>query len=125
MEADIVEITLRQLKAFVFVARTRQFTAAAQQMFITQSALSTLVKELELTVGLKLFDRHTRRVELTEAGTRFYTQAEKILQSLEDAVSDLRDWGALRSGRVRVVASTVISSGLLSPAFKEFKSRWP
>src|SRR5690606_4882399 len=60
-----------------------------------------------------------------EAGARFYTQAERILQSLDDAVSDLRDWGALRSGRVRVAASTVISSGLLSPAFKEFKNRWP
>lgn len=120
-----MDLTLRQLRAFILVSQTGQFTLAAQNMHITQSALSTLVKELESSVGLRLFDRHTRMVRHTEAGARFYNEAEKLLKNLETAVADLQDMASLRSGRVRVVASTVISSGLLSKAFKEFKQMHP
>ena len=72
-----MKITLRQLRAFVLVAQTKQFTLAAERMHITQSALSTLIKELELRVEVQLLDRHTRMVELTEAGRGFYQIAKK------------------------------------------------
>ncbi len=120
-----MDITLRQLRAFIFVAQTGQFTLAAQKMHVTQSALSTLIKELENAVQVKLFDRHTRMVALTEAGTGFYRKAENILASLESAVSDMHDLASLHTGRVRIVASTVISSGLLSTTFKLFKEIHP
>jgi len=120
-----MDLTLRQLRAFILVAQTGQFTQAAQHMHITQSALSTLIKELEAAVGLRLFDRHTRMVQLTEAGMRFHQEADKTLRSLDSAVADLHDLASLRAGRVRVVASTVISSGLLARAFKEFKELHP
>src|SRR5690606_11477781 len=58
-------------------------------------------------------------------GARFYNEAEKMLKNLETAVAELQDMATLRSGRVRVVAPTVISSGLLSKAFKEFKQMHP
>lgn len=120
-----MDVTLRQLRAFTLVARVGQFTLAARHMHITQSALSTLIKELETAVGLRLLDRHTRRVQLTEAGLRFQQEAEKTLSNLDSAVAELHDLASLRAGRVRVVASTVISSGLLAKAFKEFKALHP
>lgn len=121
----MMNLTLRQLQAFVLVVQTRQFTLAAQKMHITQSALSTLVKELESSVGLKLLDRHTRRVEPTEAGLGFYVMAEKTLADLENAVAHAHDLASLRTGRVSVAASTVMSAGVLSKVFKQFKSRYP
>lgn len=121
----MMNLTLRQLQAFVLVVQTRQFTLAAHKMHITQSALSTLVKELESSVGLKLLDRHTRRVEPTEAGLGFYVMAEKTLADLENAVSHAHDLASLRAGRVSVAASTVLSAGLLSKVLKDFKSRYP
>lgn len=120
-----MEPTFRQLRAFVHVAQTGQFTLAAQKMHITQSALSTLIKELENSLNLRLFDRHTRMVELTEAGTRFYAEAGKTLDTLDNAITEMHELASLRAGRVRIVASTVISSGLLSKAFKEFKKIHP
>lgn len=120
-----MNLTIRQLRAFVLLGQTRQFTQSAQRMHVTQSALSSLIKELEACVGMKLFDRHTRMVELTSAGASFLHTAEKTLVDLEQAVLDLQDLAAVRQGRVRVVASTVISSGLLSPAFKAFRHQHP
>ncbi|HLS43294.1 MAG TPA: LysR family transcriptional regulator [Paenalcaligenes sp.] len=120
-----MNITLRQLRAFVLVAQTKQFTLAAEHMHVTQSALSTLIKELEQRVGVQLLDRHTRMVELTDAGRSFYRTAQKTLNDLQQGVNDLHDLATLRHGRVRVVASTVLSAGLLSPAFKAFRAEFP
>ena len=63
-----MNMTLRQLRAFAAVADTGSFTAAAGRLHLSQSALSVLVRELERELGTRLFDRHTRRVLLTEAG---------------------------------------------------------
>ena len=120
-----MQITLKQLRALVLVAETRKFTAAAERLCITQSALSTLIKELELAVGLRLFDRHTRLVELTLAGQEFLIVAQRMLGDLETAVTDLRGLASLRRGRVRVVASTVIASGLLADTFRAFRAMHP
>lgn len=118
-------VTIRQLRAFALLAQTGKFTLAAQRMHITQSALSTLVKELEQGVGVRLFDRHTRMVEMTEAGADFYEVAHKLLGELDTAVANMNGLAALRNGRVRIVASTVISASLLSGAFKAFRSLHP
>ena len=63
-----MNVTLKQLRAFIAVARTGSFTLAAEQLFVTQSALSGLIKELELTLGVRLFDRSTRRIQLSDIG---------------------------------------------------------
>ena len=92
-----MNVTLRQLRAFVAVARTGSFTLAAESLFITQSALSGLIKELEQALGLRLFDRSTRRVSLTAAGREFLASAESVLQHLRlagIAAADLRDRAA-------------------------------
>lgn len=120
-----MNLTLRQLRAFVLLAEAGNFTVAAQHMHITQSALSALIKELEQGVGLRLFDRHTRMVALTAAGANFRPVAEKMLADLEHAVRELHDLASLRRGRVRIVASTVIAAGLLSPAFEVFRRSHP
>ena len=77
-----MNVTLRQLRAFLAVARTGSFTLAAESLYITQSALSGLIKELEQTLGMRLVDRSTRRVYLTEIGARLYPQLDAKLQDL-------------------------------------------
>ncbi len=69
-----MNVTLRQLRAFVAVADTGSFTLAAERLFITQSALSGLIKELESTLDLRLFDRSTRRLRLSDTGRELYPQ---------------------------------------------------
>ncbi len=120
-----MQLTLKQLRAFVLVAETSKFTAAAERLFITQSALSTLIKELEQAVGVRLFDRHTRLVQLTVAGQELLGVAQRALSDIDGAVQDLRSLASLQRGRVRVVASTVIASGLLADAFRTFRDQHP
>src|SRR6266700_1125808 len=65
-----MNISSRQLKAFVLTARHQSFSRAAEQLFITQSGMSVLMRELEGQLGFRLFDRTTRKVTLTEFGTK-------------------------------------------------------
>src|SRR5258705_272173 len=73
-----MKISSRQLKAFVLTARHRSFSRAAEQLFISQSGMSVLVRELETQLGFRLFDRTTRKVSLTEPGLRFLPIAARV-----------------------------------------------
>src|SRR5262245_33948512 len=120
-----MNLTLRQLRAFVAVARLGRFNLAAERLHVTQSALSMLIRELERQLGLRLFDRHTRMVRLTAAGGEFLPVAEKTLADLESAVSASRDLATLKRGRVSVATSTVLAGTLLPWAIREFTLRYP
>jgi DNA-binding transcriptional LysR family regulator len=85
-----MHITLRQLKAFLLTARYRSFSRAAEQLFITQSGMSVMVRELESQLGFPLFERTTRRVNLTEFGSRFLPVADRCLLDLEAAAINIR-----------------------------------
>lgn len=76
-----VDITLQQLEAFVEVAKTTNFRAAAQALHVSQPALSRTVRIVEDLVGARLFDRDTRHVELTPAGRELLPIALRILEN--------------------------------------------
>ena len=78
-----MNITLRQLRAFVALADTSSFTDAAASLHVTQSALSGLIKEVEQTLGVQLVNRSTRKVSLSEAGREFYPLVARLLQDLD------------------------------------------
>jgi len=75
-----MNITSRQLKAFVLTARHQSFSRAAEELFITQSGMSVLVRELESQLGFRLFERTTRKVMLTEFGSKFLPVADRSLR---------------------------------------------
>lgn len=116
-----MDITLRQLRAFVAVAQTGGFTRAAESLHITQSALSGLIKELEGQLGLRLIDRSTRRVYLSELGTEFHAVAVRVLRDLDDALENLDNIKRLRRGLVRIAAPQLMASTILPSALAEFR----
>ncbi len=85
-----MNIELRHLRAFVAVAEELNFTRAAERLFIAQQALSTQIRQLEERIGARLFERDTRRVELTPAGAALYQQAMPLLAGAEAAVEAAR-----------------------------------
>src|SRR3954454_10218058 len=93
---------LRQLRYFVAVARTRHFGQAAEQLHMAQSPLSQAIRQLESQIGATLFDRTTRRVDLTAAGEAFLRDAERILDALEDAQARVRYMGEGSTGLLRI-----------------------
>ncbi|MFB8754431.1 LysR family transcriptional regulator [Streptomyces nigra] len=93
-----MDVEIRHLRAFAAVARHRSFSRAAQELSITQPALSRTVAQLEATLGVRLLVRTSRRVEPTDAGTEFLQRAERVLASFDHALTVVRRLGVLRLG---------------------------
>lgn len=116
---------LRQIAGFIAAARLDSFSAAARKLAITQPAFSQLIRELETGLGLRLFERTTRRLELTEAGARFLAMVERPLDDLEDASKFIRDMAMGRRGRIVFALLPSIAFGYATHALAEFKTRFP
>ncbi|MFC0253912.1 LysR family transcriptional regulator [Massilia consociata] len=117
--------TLRQMRAFVAVARTGNFTLAAQAMHVTQSALSGLIKELEQTLGARLVDRSTRRIFLTDIGTELYPLFSQMIDDLDGALANVAEHTSLKKGVVRVAAPQLMSCTLLPEAIAAYRAQYP
>lgn len=120
-----MNLTVRQLQAFVLVAQLGSFTKAAQAMHLTQSALSLLVRELESALNTRLIDRTTRSVSPTAVGLEFLASAERILDDLNHAVANVDQLVAQQKGRVVVAAPLVLSSTYLPRVIAGFKKHYP
>ena len=118
-------ISLRQLRAFDEVARQGSFAPAARELCLTQSALSESIRQLEETVGMRLFDRTTRTVGLTSAGHTFLQDVRQALDTLEQGVQHLGDLAALRRGKVRIAAAPSVLAVLLLPALPQLRAQHP
>ena len=104
-----MNVTLRQLRAFVAVADAQHFTRAAERLVLSQSTVSTLVRELEDNLGLKLFDRHTRMLRLTHAGAELLPLARRALADLDDVLGSSAELRTLGRGRVSIAEATDIT----------------
>lgn len=120
-----MNITLRQLRAFVAVARTGSFTLAAESLFVTQSALSGLIKEFEQALGLRVIDRSTRRTDLSDVGRDLYPLIEKILNDLDRVMDEVEQRQALKTGVVRVAAPQLMASTLLPEIVAAYAAQRP
>ena len=85
---NLMNVTLRQLRAFVAVARAGSFTLAAENLFVTQSALSGLIRELEQSLGLRLIDRSTRRIHLSDVGRDLFPLVKTGFLPLEASAGE-------------------------------------
>lgn len=117
--------TLRQMRAFVAVAKTGNFTLAAQYMHVTQSALSGLIKELEQTLGVRVVDRSTRRIALTETGNELYPLFSQMIDDLDRALANIADQAQLRKGIVRVAVPQLMACTLLPQVVAAWRERYP
>lgn len=109
-----MNFSLRQLRAFIAVAESGQFTRAAQQLDLSQSSLSAAIRELEDSLNVRLFDRHTRMLQLTKAGAEFLPAVKRLVGELDDVVDATRDHARLKRGRV-VLAAPGLQSALWLP----------
>ena len=97
--------SLDLLAGFEAAARHLSFTKAGEELFITQSAVSRQIKELEDQLGVSLFHRRHRALQLTEAGQQFYAAAAQVLTTMRTATSRLRAQGGSRQLSVTTTAS--------------------
>ncbi|MFT0533673.1 LysR family transcriptional regulator [Castellaniella hirudinis] len=120
-----MDVTLRQLRAFAALARTGGFTRAAESLHITQSALSGLIKELETQLGVRLVDRSTRRIQLSEVGREFHSVVTRVLRDLDGALENIDNLKRLRRGIVRIAAPQLMASTLIPEVIAGFRKIHP
>ncbi|MEA3085320.1 MAG: hypothetical protein QOC89_3017 [Paraburkholderia sp.] len=120
-----MNVSLQQLKVFVAVARERSFTRAAREFDLTQSAVSRCVRELEDAVELKLFDRTTRQVELTNAGASLERRIGRLLDEIELTLREERAAYDGHTGVVVLASNPVLSSGWVAQGLARCASAFP
>ncbi|GBQ71564.1 LysR family transcriptional regulator [Ameyamaea chiangmaiensis NBRC 103196] len=108
--STLERMTLEHLRIFVAVAEREHMTRAAAALGVVQSAVSTAVSQLEEQVGMRLFNRVGRGIELTDAGRLMRDEALAVLARMDVAHRRIEDFGALRRGRLRIHASQTIAS---------------
>ena len=104
-----LHVTFRQLQVFESVARHRSYTRAAEELHLTQPAVSMQVKQLEHVLGLALFEHLGRRVYLTDAGEIVLHHSRRIATELNDAGQALEDLRGIDGGRLRLAVVTTVN----------------
>lgn len=120
-----INFALEDLQAFVATAERGSFRMAAETLHISQPALSRRIEKLEKTLGSRLLDRTTRRVETTNIGRQFLEEARAALDILDNAVFRLGDEATLQRGLVTVAAIPSAALHFLPRAIHVFASRHP
>lgn len=116
---------LADLRAFLFVADLGSLRAASEPLHLSQSALSRRIDKLEDALGIKLFIRTTRKVELTTVGRAFVHKARNVLNELDSALLGIQDVAERMSGEVTLACVPSAVSHFLPSVFEEFNGRYP
>lgn len=116
---------LRQLRYFKAVAELLNFSRAAEQLHVAQSALSRQIQALENDVGAKLLDRDRSRVSLTDAGQAFYASISKLLLQVDIAVTEAQQIARGSSGKLVVCTDWRLDAHIVSVAVEEFRRMHP
>ncbi len=120
-----MNVSTRQLQAFIALAEQRSFTRAAVSCHLSQPAFSALIGQLEEALGIRLFDRSTRHVEATTEGREFEISARRVLAEFHAALAGVRDQLARRRGRVSIALLPSLAAGWLPQILQVYSTRHP
>ncbi|MBR9884942.1 MAG: LysR family transcriptional regulator [Oceanospirillales bacterium] len=118
-------MTVKQLRAFLAVARTKSFAEAGQQVFLSQPALSLAIKKLEESLGGPLLTRTTRTVALTPEGQALYEIGQRLLADWDNTEEELQQRFSLQRGKVALAAMPSFAGSLLPSALLAYRAQYP
>ncbi|WP_410770536.1 cidABC operon transcriptional activator CidR [Fontibacillus sp. BL9] len=116
---------IRQMQYLIEVARLKSFTKAADALFITQPTISKTIKGMEEELGVVLFDRVGKKVELTDAGQLIVSQAQQIVTSFHNLTAELDDLRNLKKGHIRIGLPPMVGSSFFPRVIGQFHQRYP
>jgi len=117
------KMSLRGLRTFCVAARYSSFRTAADELFITASAVSHQIKNLEEELGEQLFDRNSRELSLTETGSSLYSDVSPLIEQLDAVVANYKK-GAVKSS-IRISVQPFFASEFFVPRLSEFTAKHP
>ncbi len=116
---------LTQLRYFLAIARHLSFTRAAEALPVSQPSLTAQIRKLERELGVALFTRTTRRVQLTAAGEDFVRAAQQILNLVQAAEQEMHEFSGLKRGKVVLGTIPTVGAFSLPPLLAEFHRKFP
>lgn len=125
MRPTVPDLTARQLHAVLAVAEYNSFIAAAAFLKTSQPALTRTIKRVEDVLGVRLFDRSTRRVAITAAGKEFVAVAERMLNDLRISISSMREIAEQQRGQIIISSIMSVANGLLPAIVAKYRSSRP
>ena len=120
-----MDINLELYKFFCEVAKSGNVTKAAEKLFVSQSAVSQAIMQLEDKLSCKLFNRNTRGVRLTPEGEALYAQTNNAVLLIENAQEKITKMKNLRDGEIKIGASDTVCSFFLPPYLNKFNTQYP
>src|SRR5262249_41727684 len=118
-------VHLPALASFESVARRLSFVRASEELNVTTTAISKTIKQLEAQLGVRMFNRTTRSVALTEAGTKLLGAIAPALAQIGDAVEQTGDFAERPSGLLRINTGYVPYAAFIEPRLAAFVQRYP
>ena len=119
-----MNLNLRHLEAFAAVARLRSFTRAARALHVSQPSFTVQIKQLEEELGVRLLDRNTRSVSLTQIGQELAPVVERLLREIEGIVASTRALSSKSIGSVTIAALPSVSATLLPQVIATFRQQY-
>lgn len=120
-----MDLSFRDIRAFIAVAQTGSFTRAAARLHLSQPALTVQIRRLETTVGVRLFDRNSRSVALTPTGRELLPLLQKSLHDMEHVLIDARALGDGSSGVVRIACLPTFAASVLPELVQQVNKAVP
>jgi DNA-binding transcriptional LysR family regulator len=116
---------IRHLEYFIEVARCKSFTKAAEQVHVSQPSISKMIKDIENRLGVELFYRNTKHVELTDAGETFLEQAQQIVSLFQNINTQIDGITGVQKGKIRIGFPPITSVTIFSHLLGAFKKEYP
>ena len=120
-----MNVGLRQLRAFLAVAKHGSFSRAAEEVAVSQSAVSFAVQQLESELELRLLDRTTRQVKMTAVGETLAASGTRLLAELDTVLKELKETGQRRRGKVVMACVPSVARGLMPACVEYCATKWP
>ena len=115
----------REIDVFLVLCETLSFRRTAERVHLSQPAVTGVIARLEEALGVRLFDRSTRQVQLTGPGQVFLAQAQRLRHMTEEAVRAVREVAALQVGQVAMAAMPSLVATVVPQAFARFRASHP
>lgn len=119
-----IKVTIKQMQAFVAVAKVQSFAEACAQLHLSQPALSITIKKLEESIGGTLFARTTRSVSLTPEGKELYPVAKRLLEDWDSSLIDINNLFSLRRGKLAIAAMPTFACSLLPTILSVYRQQY-
>jgi len=116
---------IHHLKYFIEVARQKSFSKAAATAHVSQSAISKMIKDLEIDLGVSLFNRNSKSVQLTDAGVIFLGQAQQVVSMFNNLTTEFENEFKLEKGRILIGLPPITEATVFAQLLGEFRKKYP